>query len=496
MEIVKPVSRQSSTKSNKKSITRRPSEKFKNNVSPSDDIEPIKMDFSTCDTTNNCILDQFDANNLNETLYNYLLPNDDIKIIIKEKYDDNEPSIKLNLDYDHNNEIDVDNIEILTASNNADQVKELNVQKANEHETNDVAMVSTSSVSSSNSSTSSTIAPNAFKNLIMSKFNIPLGSLSSPSTTPIPDSKLTLKELAEKNFNTKIRFLLNNESGNHANRHRHIHHHRNYQNHLHNDLNESVDDPDSVSIPQIQPETSTFTPYSFFSLYTKASNEKSKRNKQTEQEKENLFQYNLNSENKIKVDELMNDEKFKDETNQNTNESNYNFMKFKPSAHRSTPNLSNLEDDHDGLLADENQNYPSNLELSSSDMQGTILNNQLMLASSVQNLTSSNMQSVDDKMGSLITTATGKTVIKNNKNTITANTNNSLNSNKHSQQRYKLLAEGEVNVCKLPNTKNVISKILNSKLLRRWKSHHIILTDTELYSTTVYFSSIKLLLFV
>ena len=132
MEIVKPVSRQSSTKSNKKSITRRPSEKFKNNVSPSDDIEPIKMDFSTCDTTNNCILDQFDANNLNETLYNYLLPNDDIKIIIKEKYDDNEPSIKLNLDHDHNNEIDVDNIEILTASNNDDQVKELETIQWNE----------------------------------------------------------------------------------------------------------------------------------------------------------------------------------------------------------------------------------------------------------------------------------------------------------------------------------------------------------------------------
>jgi hypothetical protein len=248
-----------------------------------------------------------------------------------------------------------------------------------------------------------------------------------------------------------------------------------------------VDDPDSVSIPQIQPETSTFTPYSFFSLYTKASNEKAKKNKQVEQEKENIFQYKLNSENKIKVNELMEDEKFKEETNQNTNESNYNFMKFKLTAHRSTPNLSNVDNEHDGLLGDDNldadlnQNYPSNLELSSGDMQRTILNNELILTSSVQNLISSNMESSD---GKTITTATGKAAIKNNKNTITTNTNN-LNSNKHSQQRYKLLAEGEVNVCKLPNTKNVISKILNSKLLRRWKSHHIILTDTELYSTTV-----------
>lgn len=492
MEVVKPVSRQSSTKSNRKSITRRPSEKFKSNVSPSDDIEPIKMDFSSCDTTNNHILDQFDANNLNETLYNYLLPNDDIKIIIKEKSDENDSSIKLNLDcdYDHNNEIDVDNIDTSNTTTNVGQTNELNEQKANENQIYDVGMLSTSSVSSSNSSTSSTIAPNAFKNLIMSKFNISPGSSTSSTTTPIVNSKLTLKELAEKNFNTKIRFLLNNENGNHANRHRHIHHQRNYQNHLHNDLNESVDDPDSVSIPQIQPETSTFTPYSFFSLYTKASNEKAKKNKQAEQEKENIFQYKLNSENKIKVDELMEDEKFKVETNQNTNESNYNFMKFKLTAHRSTPNLSNLDDEHDGLLGDENQgadlnqNYPSNLELSSSDMQRTILNNELMLTSSVQNLTSSNMDSIDGKMGPVITTATGKTAIKNNKNTITTNANN-LNANKHAQQRYKLLAEGEVNVCKLPNTKNVISKILNSKLLRRWKSHHIILTDTELYSTTV-----------
>lgn len=52
-------------------------------------------------------------------------------------------------------------------------------------------------------------------------------------------------------------------------------------------------------------------------------------------------------------------------------------------------------------------------------------------------------------------------------------------------QRYKLIVEGDVHVCKLPHTRNVFSKILNSKLLRRWKAHRLVLTDTEIYSTTV-----------
>jgi hypothetical protein len=61
---------------------------------------------------------------------------------------------------------------------------------------------------------------------------------------------------------------------------------------------------------------------------------------------------------------------------------------------------------------------------------------------------------------------------------------NLINSNKLNQ-RYKLLTEGDVYVCRLPHSRNVISKILNSKLLRRWKSHRLVLTDTEIYSTTV-----------
>ena len=58
-------------------------------------------------------------------------------------------------------------------------------------------------------------------------------------------------------------------------------------------------------------------------------------------------------------------------------------------------------------------------------------------------------------------------------------------NNKKGVQRFKLLTEGDVHVCKLAHSRNVISKILSSKLLRRWKAHRLVLADTEIYSTTV-----------
>jgi hypothetical protein len=54
------------------------------------------------------------------------------------------------------------------------------------------------------------------------------------------------------------------------------------------------------------------------------------------------------------------------------------------------------------------------------------------------------------------------------------------------RQRYKLIVEGDIHICKLPNSRNVISKILNSKILRRWKSHRVLLTDNEIYSANVH----------
>jgi hypothetical protein len=56
---------------------------------------------------------------------------------------------------------------------------------------------------------------------------------------------------------------------------------------------------------------------------------------------------------------------------------------------------------------------------------------------------------------------------------------------KKSGQRFNLLHEGDVCVCKLPHSRNLISKILNLRLLRRWKQHKIVLEETEIISTTV-----------
>lgn len=74
-------------------------------------------------------------------------------------------------------------------------------------------------------------------------------------------------------------------------------------------------------------------------------------------------------------------------------------------------------------------------------------------------------------------------IISNLKTSLNIINNNNLN--KKSSQKFKMLLEGDVQVCKLPYSRNVISKILNSKLLRRWKTHRLILTESDIYSTTV-----------
>jgi len=55
------------------------------------------------------------------------------------------------------------------------------------------------------------------------------------------------------------------------------------------------------------------------------------------------------------------------------------------------------------------------------------------------------------------------------------------------QQRYKLLKDGVVQVCRVPHAKNIIEKIRFSRFLRRWEDHHINLEQTEIISTTVRF---------
>lgn len=51
--------------------------------------------------------------------------------------------------------------------------------------------------------------------------------------------------------------------------------------------------------------------------------------------------------------------------------------------------------------------------------------------------------------------------------------------------RFKLLSEGDIQLCRLTHSSTVISKILSSKFLRRWETHHIYLNDAWLSSKTV-----------
>lgn len=53
------------------------------------------------------------------------------------------------------------------------------------------------------------------------------------------------------------------------------------------------------------------------------------------------------------------------------------------------------------------------------------------------------------------------------------------------QQRYKLLTDGLVQVCRVPHAKNIIEKIRFSRFLRRWEEHHIQLEHNEICSRTV-----------
>uniref|UniRef100_A0A8C6XQ52 C-Maf inducing protein n=2 Tax=Naja naja TaxID=35670 RepID=A0A8C6XQ52_NAJNA len=53
-----------------------------------------------------------------------------------------------------------------------------------------------------------------------------------------------------------------------------------------------------------------------------------------------------------------------------------------------------------------------------------------------------------------------------------------------SGMRYKLLQEGDIQVCVVRHPRTFLSKILTSKFLRRWEPHHLALTDHSLASAT------------
>ncbi|XP_073515233.1 C-Maf-inducing protein isoform X1 [Phyllobates terribilis] len=50
--------------------------------------------------------------------------------------------------------------------------------------------------------------------------------------------------------------------------------------------------------------------------------------------------------------------------------------------------------------------------------------------------------------------------------------------------RYKLLQEGDIQVCVIRHPRTFLSKILTSKFLRRWEPHHLTLADNSLTSAT------------
>jgi hypothetical protein len=61
------------------------------------------------------------------------------------------------------------------------------------------------------------------------------------------------------------------------------------------------------------------------------------------------------------------------------------------------------------------------------------------------------------------------------------------------QQRYKLLTDGVVQVCRVPHARNIIEKIRFSRFLRRWEDHHIHLEQSDIASKTVRFLYIYIL---
>ncbi|MGH0115149.1 UNVERIFIED_CONTAM: hypothetical protein FKN15_070669 [Acipenser sinensis] len=52
--------------------------------------------------------------------------------------------------------------------------------------------------------------------------------------------------------------------------------------------------------------------------------------------------------------------------------------------------------------------------------------------------------------------------------------------------RYKLLQEGDIQVCVIRHPRTFLSKVLSSKYLRRWEAHHLTLTDKSLASATIH----------
>lgn len=587
-----PIRRSSinSSNSSKKSLSRKNSEKLKANILINNKENELlsKLDLNEIDLLapsmpfetsiqliqqkpeTNIITNTKEENTSNKS-------NDDVKIIIKDIDDLNKtntkPSILLNLTNNsyHENEIDVDNLilndesfELIDESNDTliptaqEQKKEFKKHKVKKYNNQNVnrninrnkksqntsalaASISfqspasnmssmsnlsvctkTPSLSESSSTTSSTTSSESASSFMSSDISESGHLLDSSTMSPKP--KKAYQAISDE---TSPHHQIH-----HAQRHhRHVHHHRNYEGHVHqHHLNESVDEPDSVSIPMIT-TASTNNHYIRNDVTSNSNTNNSNVNKNDLANKRSHFvrtksdikncsmkviEFNKNNdenenENIIKIEEIKLNNSIDSSSNKllrnninnnnNNNTSNTNLLSASSSViHRSTPNLNNLNEiisedlslNADAAKTSSNAknslskyeiNYPSNLELSTNldDLQQR----------SAIKLDNNTNNGLNNTISVLASDKSNLNSINNNKlliNNLLINNNNNIytsNNNKKLTQRYKLIVEGDVHVCKLPNTRNVISKILNSKLLRRWKAHRLILTDTEIYSATV-----------
>ena len=51
--------------------------------------------------------------------------------------------------------------------------------------------------------------------------------------------------------------------------------------------------------------------------------------------------------------------------------------------------------------------------------------------------------------------------------------------------KFPLLHEGDITVCRVSHQRSLLSKILGSRILRRWETHRIVLSEVQIYSRTV-----------
>jgi hypothetical protein len=400
------------------------------------------------------------------------------------------------------------------------------------------------STSSSSSVSTSTLPQSPVSHLIhRNMLELPTSS-SATITGPNSSTLLASLDSASMISSTSSRHHNLNHRHNHSGRHRHAHHHRNYtaSNRQHSSGNNNnndesaTDDPDSVSVPVLQlrdgfdfhfdvKESNDYDDDEDDEPMMNAVDEHRRANIQIAVETDDMdidkmpineFKKSAKNLQEPKIS-LAVAESSSGETGENFIRSNRSSLNRSIRHHRSTPNLTSINDlqqhcDNSPLIVNadlneiilvsggctgdgsigadaataashqlNNVNSANNsIQASSNRHQTNLINN-----SYPSNLELSTIHhSLYELQRNIVLNnakLTGNSKLNGKLNLIINNNNNA----KKFTQRYKLLVEGDVHVCKLPHSRNVISKILNSKLLRRWKAHRLVLSETEIFSTTV-----------